>query len=53
MSRESDFLIYCMERYRYHKKLSGKETAELFKKAALPNIYSRISVHFILSVKST
>ena len=31
MSRESEFLIYCIERYRYNKKLSGKEVAELFK----------------------
>lgn len=30
MSKEIDFLIYCMERYRYFKGLSGEETAELF-----------------------
>ena len=33
MSRESEFLIYCMERYRYYKKLSGKEVAEIFEKS--------------------
>ena len=35
MSRESDFLIYCMERYRYFKGLSGDETAKLFEKYGL------------------
>lgn len=30
MSRETSFLIYCMERYRYYKQLSGADVAELF-----------------------
>ncbi len=30
MSRETNFLIYCMERYRYYKQLSGADVAELF-----------------------
>ena len=30
MSRESEFLIYCMERYRYYKNLSGKQVRDLF-----------------------
>ncbi|MBP5363402.1 MAG: DUF3791 domain-containing protein [Ruminococcus sp.] len=37
MSRESEFLIYCMERYRHHKKLSGKEVTELFEKNGVNN----------------
>lgn len=32
MSRESEFLIYCMERYRYYKNLSGKQVRDLFDK---------------------
>ena len=28
MSKEVNFLIYCMERYRYLKRLSGAEVAE-------------------------
>ncbi len=32
MSEEGKFLIYCMERYRYAKKLSGAEVADLFEK---------------------
>lgn len=32
MSRETNFLIYCMERYRYYKGLSGAETELLFRK---------------------
>ena len=35
MSRESEFLIYCMERYRYYKKLSGKEVAKIFEKSGV------------------
>ncbi|MCM1321832.1 MAG: DUF3791 domain-containing protein [Bacteroides sp.] len=30
MSKEGIFLIYCMERYRYAKNLTGAEVAELF-----------------------
>ena len=30
MSKEADFLIYCMERYRYLKKLSGADVAFFF-----------------------
>ena len=30
MSKEATFLIYCMERYRYYKDLSGREVADLF-----------------------
>ncbi len=30
MSKEIKFLIYCLERYRYLKKLSGKEVTTLF-----------------------
>lgn len=30
MSKESDFLIYCMERYRYFKGLSGADVAKTF-----------------------
>lgn len=30
MSKEGTFLVYCMERYRYAKKLSGQETSALF-----------------------
>ena len=32
MRKEDDFLIYCMERYRYYKNLSGKDVAKLFEK---------------------
>lgn len=30
MKKESDFVIYCMERYRYFKGLSGAEAAKIF-----------------------
>ena len=30
MSKESNFLIYCMERYRHAKGLSGAEVAQQF-----------------------
>lgn len=32
MSRQGDFLVFCIERYRYYKKLSGKKIVELFEK---------------------
>ena len=32
MSKEANFLIYCMERYRYLKKLSGADVARIFEK---------------------
>jgi len=32
MSKETLFMIYCLERYRYSKQLSGKEVIALFKK---------------------
>lgn len=32
MSKEGTFLIYCIERYRYAKKLTGAEASELFDK---------------------
>lgn len=32
MSKESNFLIYCMERYRHLKGLSGSDVAKVFDK---------------------
>lgn len=43
MSKESQFLIYCMERYRYYKKLSGMELSDLFDKY---NVYDYIISFF-------
>ena len=33
MSKESNFLIYCMERYRHFKGLSGADMAKTFENA--------------------
>ena len=30
MSREGDFMIYCVEQYKSAKKLNGKQVSELF-----------------------
>ena len=35
MTKEVQFLIYCIERYRYHKQLSGEEAARFFEKYQL------------------
>ena len=43
MTKESDFLIYCMERYRYFKGLSGAEVAKTFEKY---NLYKYITKYF-------
>ena len=43
MSKESDFLIYCMERYRYFKGLSGSDAAKTFDRYG---IYEYITKYF-------
>ena len=43
MSKESSFLIYCMERYRYFKGLSGTDVAKTFDKY---DIYGYITRYF-------
>ncbi len=43
MNRESVFLIYCMERYRYFKGLSGAEVARLFEQH---QVYAYVTRHF-------
>ena len=43
MSNESKFLIYCMERYRHFKGLSGSEVAETFEEYG---IYEYITKYF-------
>ena len=43
MRKEDDFLIYCMERYRYYKNLSGKDVAKLFEKHGVYSTGSRHS----------
>lgn len=30
MSKQGDFLIYCIEQYKMAKKLTGKQVSELF-----------------------
>lgn len=30
MSRQGDFMIYCVEQYKSAKKLTGKQVSELF-----------------------
>lgn len=32
MSRELDFTIFCLENYKVHRSLTGRDTVELFKK---------------------
>ena len=32
MSRELQFTVFCMESYKVHKSLTGREVAELFEK---------------------
>ncbi|MDO4291724.1 MAG: DUF3791 domain-containing protein [Eubacteriales bacterium] len=43
MSKETTFLIYCMERYRYFKGLSGAEVAKTFEQFG---IYGYITKYF-------
>ena len=32
MSREAQFIVFCMESYKLHKALTGKQVCELFEK---------------------
>lgn len=43
MRKESDFLIYCMERYHHFKELSGADVAKIFDEYG---IYGYISKYF-------
>ena len=43
MSKESNFLIYCMERYRHFKGLSGAAMAKIFDAYG---IYSYITKYY-------
>jgi len=43
MRKESDFLIYCMERYRHFKELSGADVTKIFDEYG---IYGYISKYF-------
>ena len=43
MSKESTFIIYCLERYRFAKSMSGKAVAELF---AAKKVFDYLSCFF-------
>lgn len=43
MSKEGNFLVYCIERYRYFKNLLGAEASEIFDKY---NVYDYITEYF-------
>jgi hypothetical protein len=43
MSKEMNFVIYCLERYRFLKKLSGADAARIFEKY---DIYGYIEKYF-------
>ena len=32
MSREMEFTVFCLESYKTYKKLSGKQTVEIFER---------------------
>jgi hypothetical protein len=43
MISQINYLIFCMEQYKLHKHMSGKEIAELFKKY---NVFKYILSYF-------
>ena len=49
VSKESTFIIYCLERYRFAKSMSGKAVAELFAAKKVFDYLSRFfeSLHVI------
>ena len=32
MSKEMEFTVFCLENYKLHKKISGKQAVELFER---------------------
>ena len=48
-NKESTFIIYCLERYRFAKSMSGKAVAELFAAKKVFDYLSRFfeSLHVI------
>ena len=45
MSKESNFLIYCMERYRHFKGLSGADVAKTFEEYGIYGYITNILNH--------
>lgn len=45
MSKESNFLIYCMERYRHFKGLSGADVAKTFEEYGIYGYIQNILNH--------
>lgn len=43
IDKETTFLIYCLERYRYYKHMSGPEAVDLFEKY---HLYEYITKYF-------
>jgi hypothetical protein len=43
VSKEMDFVIYCIERYRFYKKLSGADAARIFEKY---DVYGYLGKYF-------
>lgn len=52
MSKEVDFIIYCIEIYKRDKNLTGKETIKIFTKYQVLAILRNIKRHFIRQVKN-
>ena len=50
MSKEGNFLIYCIERYKSAKGLTGRQVSELFTKYRVWDyIYSCFALYFFNS----
>lgn len=39
VSKETEFVVFCLENYKTHRSLTGKQTAELFERY---NVYDYI-----------
>ena len=38
MSREAQFIVFCIESYKIHKALTGKQVCELFEKYGVKKV---------------
>ena len=45
MSKETAFFVFCLESYKAHKSLTGKQTAELFRRYGVFDYLNEIDIY--------
>ena len=52
MTKQGDFLIYCVETYKNAKHLTGKQVAELFTRYRVWDYYDKLGPEFSEQIRS-